>query len=311
MSLAIVYSRASMGVQAPLVTIEVHLSNGKPGFTLVGLPEKTVKEAQDRVRSALMNAQFKYPAKRITVNLAPADLPKEGGRFDLPIAIGILAASDQLDGSRLKQFEFVGELALTGELRGVHGVIPAILAAQKAKRAPIIAYQNANEASLVSEQETYFAKNLLAAKRELTYCSVCGRLTDDDPCNICTDQTRDRTKILVVEDSKDVSAMEKIQEYRGLYHVLQGLISPMNGVGPDDINLKSLITRLMDSEVEEVIIATNATADGEATAMYISRVLKPAGIKVTRLARGLAVGSDIEYADEVTLLRAIENRTEL
>ena len=161
MSLAIVYSRASMGVQAPLVTIEVHLSNGKPGFTLVGLPEKTVKEAQDRVRSALMNAQFKYPAKRITVNLAPADLPKEGGRFDLPIAIGILAASDQLDGSHLKQFEFVGELALTGELRGVHGVIPAILAAQKAKRAPIIAYQNANEASLVSEQETYFAKNLL------------------------------------------------------------------------------------------------------------------------------------------------------
>ena len=161
MSLAIVYSRASMGVQAPLVTIEVHLSNGKPGFTLVGLPEKTVKEAQDRVRSALMNAQFKYPAKRITVNLAPADLPKEGGRFDLPIAIGILAASDQLDGSRLKQFEFVGELALTGELRGVHGVIPAILSAQKAKRAPIIAYQNANEASLVSEQETYFAKNLL------------------------------------------------------------------------------------------------------------------------------------------------------
>lgn len=151
----------------------------------------------------------------------------------------------------------------------------------------------------------------LAAKRELTYCSVCGRLTDDDPCIICTDETRDRTKILVVEDSKDVSAMEKIQEYRGLYHVLQGLISPMNGVGPDDINLKSLITRLMDSEVDEVIIATNATADGEATSMYISRVLKPAGIKVTRLARGLAVGSDIEYADEVTLLRAIENRTEL
>ena len=147
--------------------------------------------------------------------------------------------------------------------------------------------------SMSDEDVNDFAKNLLAAKRELTYCSVCGRLTDDDPCNICTDETRDRTKILVVEDSKDVSAMEKIQEYRGLYHVLQGLISPMNGVGPDDINLKSLITRLMDSEVDEVIIATNATADGEATSMYISRVLKPAGIKVTRLARGLAVGSDI------------------
>lgn len=161
------------------------------------------------------------------------------------------------------------------------------------------------------EDVNEFAKNLLAAKRELIYCSVCGNLTDEDPCNICTNQTRDHSVILVVEDSKDVSAMEKIQEYHGLYHVLHGLISPMNGVGPDDINLKSLITRLMDSEVNEVIIATNATADGEATSMYISRVLKPAGIKVTRLARGLAVGSDIEYADEVTLLRAIENRTEL
>ena len=177
-----------------------------------------------------------------------------------------------------------------------------------AKTATRLAFYTIN---MSDEDVNDFAKNLLAAKRELTYCSVCGCLTDDDPCNICMDETRDRTKILVVEDSKDVSAMEKIQEYRGLYHVLQGLISPMNGVGPDDINLKSLITRLMDSEVDEVIIATNATADGEATSMYISRVLKPAGIKVTRLARGLAVGSDIEYADEVTLLRAIENRTEL
>ncbi|AEF25540.1 recombination mediator RecR [Streptococcus parauberis] len=156
-----------------------------------------------------------------------------------------------------------------------------------------------------------FAKNLLAAKRELTYCSICGNLTDDDPCGICTDPNRNQEIILVVEESKDVSAMEKIQEYHGLYHVLHGLISPMNGVGPDDINLKPLITRLMDGKVNEVIVATNATADGEATSMYISRVLKPAGIKVTRLARGLAVGSDIEYADEVTLLRAIENRTEL
>ena len=162
------------------------------------------------------------------------------------------------------------------------------------------------------EDVNNFAKNLLAAKRELTYCSVCGNLTDDDPCNICTDESRDRSTVLVVEDSKDVSAMEKIQEYHGLYHVLHGLISPMNGIGPDDINLKSLLTRLRDnSDIHEVIIATNATADGEATAMYISRVLKPAGITVTRLASGLAVGSDIEYADEVTLLRAIENRTEL
>lgn len=164
---------------------------------------------------------------------------------------------------------------------------------------------------MADEDVNDFAKNLLAAKRELTYCTICGNLTDDDPCQICTDSSRDQATILVVEESKDVSAMEKIQEYHGLYHVLGGLISPMNGIGPDDINLKPLITRLMDSQVEEVIVATNATADGEATSMYISRVLKPAGIKVTRLARGLAVGSDIEYADEVTLLRAIENRTEL
>ncbi|MBF0777267.1 recombination mediator RecR [Streptococcus cuniculi] len=156
-----------------------------------------------------------------------------------------------------------------------------------------------------------FAKNLLAAKRDLAYCQVCGNLAEEETCAICQDQTRDLSTILVVEDSRDVSAMENIQEYHGLYHVLHGLISPMNGVGPDDINLKTLLTRLMENEVTEVIIATNATADGEATSMYISRVLKPAGIKVTRLARGLAVGSDIEYADEVTLLRAIENRTEL
>ena len=151
-----------------------------------------------------------------------------------------------------------------------------------------------------------FAKNLLSAKRELSYCSICGNLTDEEECAICRDETRDPSTILVVEDSRDVSAMENIQEYHGRYHVLHGLISPMNGVGPDDINLKSLITRLMDHEVQEVIVATNATADGEATSMYISRVLKPAGIKVTRLARGLAVGADIEYADEVTLLELLK-----
>ena len=149
-----------------------------------------------------------------------------------------------------------------------------------------------------------FAKNLLSAKRDLSFCSICGNLTESDPCAICTDPTRDRTTILVVEESKDVLAMEKIREYRGLYHVLHGTISPMNGISPDEINVKTLITRLMDSEVKEGIIATNATSDGEATAMYLARMIKPAGIKVTRLARGLAVGSDIEYADEITLSKA-------
>lgn len=161
------------------------------------------------------------------------------------------------------------------------------------------------------EDVNLFAKNLLSAKRELKFCSICGNLTDEDPCNICTDESRDRSTIFVVEDSKDVLAVEKIREYNGLYHVLQGTISPMNGISPDDINVKSLITRLMDSQVQEVIIATNATSEGEATAIYLSRLIKPSGIKVTRLARGLAVGSDIEYADEVTLLKAVENRKEI
>ena len=156
-----------------------------------------------------------------------------------------------------------------------------------------------------------FAANLLSAKRDLHFCSICGNLTDADPCNICSDESRDRTTIFVVEESKDVLAMEKIREYNGLYHVLHGTISPMNGVSPDDINVKTLINRLMDSQVAEVIIATNATSDGEATAMYLARIIKPAGIKVTRLARGLAVGSDIEYADEVTLSKAVENRQEI
>ena len=150
-----------MGVQAPLVTIEVHLSNGKPGFTLVGLPEKTVKEAQDRVRSALLNAQFKYPPKRITVNLAPADLPKEGGRFDLPIALGILAASGQINADKLRNIEFLGELALTGNLRAVQGVIPAILAAKQTRRQMLVSAHNANEAALIADQDTYCATSLL------------------------------------------------------------------------------------------------------------------------------------------------------
>ena len=156
-----------------------------------------------------------------------------------------------------------------------------------------------------------FANSLISCKRDLPMCSVCGNVTQEDPCEICADPTRDRTKILVVEDARDVMSMERMKEYKGLYHVLHGVLSPMEGTGPDDINITSLITRLQDPEVQEVIIATNATAEGEATAMYLSRLIKPAGIKVTRLAHGLAVGSDIEYADEMTLFRAIEGRREL
>ena len=156
-----------------------------------------------------------------------------------------------------------------------------------------------------------FAKSLVDAKRELTYCSVCGHITDVDPCHICQDPKRDRSMICVVQDTKDVIAMEKMRDYSGLYHVLHGAISPMDGVGPEDINVPTLIKRLHDDEVQELILATNPTIEGEATAMYISRLVKPSGIKTTRIAHGLPVGGDLEYADEVTLSKALEGRREL
>ncbi|QQK74241.1 recombination protein RecR [Salicibibacter cibarius] len=156
-----------------------------------------------------------------------------------------------------------------------------------------------------------FAKALVNAKRDLTHCSSCFYITDQDPCMICDDSHRDRSVICVVEDSKDVMAMEKMQEYNGLYHVLHGAISPMDGVGPEDIHIPELIKRLQDETVQEVIIASNPSIEGEATAMYLSRMIKPTGIRVTRLAHGLPVGGDLEYADEVTLSRAVEGRREL
>lgn len=142
MSLSIVLTRALLGVNAPLVTVEVHISNGLPAFSLVGLPETTVKEARDRVRSAIINSGFSFPARRITVNLAPADLPKEGGRYDLPIAIAVLVASEQVPADKLTQYEFLGELALTGTLRGVQGAIPAAMAALAATRQLILSADN-------------------------------------------------------------------------------------------------------------------------------------------------------------------------
>ncbi len=158
---------------------------------------------------------------------------------------------------------------------------------------------------------TNFAKNLISARRDLHYCSVCGNITDEDPCEICRDTTRSQDMILVVEQPKDVMSMERMNDYHGLYHVLHGVLSPIEGKGPDDINIANLIKRLQKTPAKEVIIATNATPEGEATAMYISRLIKPAGIKVTRLAHGLSVGSDIEYADEMTLLKAVEGRKEI
>ncbi|UUX33141.1 recombination mediator RecR [Fundicoccus culcitae] len=158
---------------------------------------------------------------------------------------------------------------------------------------------------------TEFAQALVNVKRDLTVCEICGNISDTNPCQICQDESRDQSMVLVVEDARDVMSLERMQEYHGLYHVLNGVLSPMEGVGPEDLNVPALINRLHDETIQEVIIATNATAEGEATAMYLARLLKPAGIKVTRLAHGLSVGSDIEYADEMTLYRAIEGRREI
>lgn len=149
------------------------------------------------------------------------------------------------------------------------------------------------------------------AKEKMKYCSVCGNLTDTDPCPVCSGAKRNPRLICVVETPRDVAAMERIREYNGLYHVLHGAISPVDGIGPEDINLRSLLKRLQSQEVDEVILATNPTIEGEATAMYIARLLKPAGIKVTRIAHGLPVGGDLEYADEVTISKSLENRKEL
>ncbi|MCB6993302.1 recombination mediator RecR [bacterium 210820-DFI.6.37] len=155
------------------------------------------------------------------------------------------------------------------------------------------------------------ADAIIDAKENMKYCSVCGNLTDMDPCAICSDPSRDRSVICVVESPKDVVAMERIREYSGLYHVLHGAISPMEGIGPEDINLKQLIVRLQQEDVKEVILATNPNIEGEATAMYIARLIKPSGIRVSRIAHGIPVGGDLEYADEVTLLKAVEGRREL
>jgi len=177
MSLAIVYSRAAIGVESPLVTVEVHIANGLPALSIVGLPEVTVKESKDRVRAAIINCGFKFPKRRIIINLAPADLPKEGGRFDLPIALGILAASEQIPQANLSEFEFIGELALSGKLRPVKGVIPFAIQSQQANRKAIIPLANAQEAALIGAQHLLVSESLL---------EVCGALHGQQTLSPCT-----------------------------------------------------------------------------------------------------------------------------
>ena len=153
-----------------------------------------------------------------------------------------------------------------------------------------------------------FASAILDAKKNIHLCPICQNITDKDICSVCANVDRDKKTLLVVSDVKAVISMEKVREYRGVYHVLHGVISPMNGITPDKLKIKELLSRLAEGEIEEVIVATNPTVEGEATAMYLARLIKPLGIKVTRLAYGVPMGSDLEYADEVTLFRAIEGR---
>lgn len=176
------------------------------------------------------------------------------------------------------------------------------------KTAQRLAYHVLN---LSEEKATNLANAIRDAKLKTRYCSVCNNLTDNDPCIICGNAGRDRTIFCVVEDPRDVVAMERTREFKGLYHVLHGVISPMEGIGPEDIKIRELLVRIREENIREVILATNPDVEGEATAMYISKLLKPLGVKATRIAHGIPVGGDLEYTDEVTLAKALEGRREI
>ena len=165
--------------------------------------------------------------------------------------------------------------------------------------------------NLPEGQAEVFAKTIIEAKQSMHYCGVCQNLTDGEICAICSNTSRNHSVICVVEDPRDVVAFERTRDYDGLYHVLHGVISPMDGIGPDNLKIKELLKRVNENDVTEIIMATNPDVEGEATAMYISRLLKPLGIKVTRIAYGIPVGGDLEYADEVTLSRALDGRSEI
>ena len=165
--------------------------------------------------------------------------------------------------------------------------------------------------ALPEEQVRELAVAIFNGKKQIHFCPICGNYTDVDPCAICADSERRKDILCVVRDPRDVNALERMREYNGLYHVLHGVISPMDGVGPDDIRIRELMTRLAGGEVKEVVLATNPDVEGEATAAYISRLIKPMGVKVTRIAHGVPIGGELEYTDEVTLMRAFEGRREL
>ena len=197
-----------------------------------------------------------------------------------------------------------------------YNVLPLTKLVEQFERLPGIGRKSAQRLAfhmlgLPKEKAEEFANTILDAHRLIKKCAVCQNLTDQELCPVCADGKRDRSLICVVEDPRDVVAFERTREYNGLYHVLHGLISPMEGIGPDQLYIKELLARLSDGTVKEVIMATNPTVEGEATAMYLARLLNPMGLKDTRLAYGIPVGGNLEYADEVTLYRALEGRSEI
>lgn len=197
-----------------------------------------------------------------------------------------------------------------------YNVLPLTKLIEQFERLPGIGRKTAQRLafhvlSMPKEKAQQFADAIVEAHEKIKKCKVCQSLTEKELCPICADSARDRSTICVVENSQDVIAFERTKEYHGLYHVLHGLISPMDGIGPDQLYIKELLARLGDGTVKEVVMATNPTVEGEATAMYLARLLKPMGVRVTRLAYGIPVGSNLEYADEVTLYRALEGRSEI
>ncbi len=197
-----------------------------------------------------------------------------------------------------------------------NSALPLIILSEQFAKLPGIGMKTAQRLayavmSMSHEDAKQFAEAIISVKEDVGYCKICQNLTELEVCLICSDDRREKSIICVVETPKDVTAFERTNEYGGTYHVLHGLLSPINGIGPDNIHIKELLERVNNEEVSEIIMATNPTVEGEATAMYIARLLKPLGIKVTRLAFGIPVGGHLEYADEVTLFRALENRSEM
>lgn len=256
MALAIVYSRASSGITAPLVTVETHISYGLAGFFIVGLPEAAVKESRDRVRSALMNSQFEFPSRRITINLAPADLPKEGGRFDLPIAIGVLAASGQIPLDMLTEYELTGELALSGELRSVRGVLPIVLAANQASRKLIVPYHNSAEAALVRAATVFSAQHLL---------EVCAHLKGERLLTSCAQPEKEQSMnhALDLADVKgQVHAKRALEIAAAGRHSLLYIGPPGTGKTMLASRLPSILPELNEQEALELAAVTSISGKG-------------------------------------------------